>query len=482
VWVLPVLATLAGGLYRISTPVLWHDELATLTVVRRPRGAIIAMLHNVDAVHGAYYLLLHYWVTVFGDSPAVLRLPTVLAMSGAAGCVALTGRRMFGSRAGLAGGLVLALMPTVTRYGQEARSYGFVVLCAAVALQLLLRAVERPSVLRWLCYALSVSAAAYLHLVSLVFLGAHAVGVLLFWWKDRRNWRRPVGFGAAAALGLAPAYPLIKLGERQSGRQIGWITHPHLADLVAIWPQLFGSTLLTGAVILAGAMAWGSGRRIAPLLATLCAVLPVLLVWGVSRYSHVSYFMPKYLFFVLPAWAVLAGAGIALLRIRGTVVALTALGLLALPAQLFVHRPLSHADYLYPEPVTWFTPLDYRAAARVVASGFQPGDGAAYGQQRAALWWGVDTGVQYYLPKGVKPRDVLAGRSGEERNDLWPDVCPNPAACLGDEPRIWLVSKDDGGDPFTTVVPAAAAALQERYRLTTVTHVSGISVALLVRR
>ncbi|MFC9325424.1 glycosyltransferase family 39 protein [Kitasatospora sp. NPDC057015] len=486
VWVLPVLATLAAGLFKISTPVMWHDELATLTVVRRPTVAILAMLQNVDAVHGTYYLLLHYWILAFGESPAMLRMPTVLAMTAAAGCVALTGRRLFGSRAGLVGGLVFAMIPSVTRYGQEVRSYAFVVLAAAAALLLLLRALERPTLLRWFCYSLAVAAAAYLHLVSLTFLGAHALGVAMCWWRDRRNWRLPVGFTLSAGLGAACAYPLVKLGEVQVTRQLGWIAVPKAGDLLAIWGGVFCGTLMAGGVLLAGALAWGTDRRFGAALCSTAAVLPVVVIWAVSRYGETSYFIPKYMFFVLPACAVLAGAGITAVRPRGVVAALIALGLLASQDQIVVRQPLSHAHYLYPEPLTMFVPLDYRAAATIIDEEYRPGDGAAYGQQRMAVWWGVDIGVAYYLdylPHHVKVRDVFAGTSGKDRQDLWPTVCATPATCLHDEPRIWLVSKDDGdADVLNTVYDSGRAVLQQHYTVTRVDRVSGLTVALLVRK
>ncbi|WP_411106224.1 glycosyltransferase family 39 protein [Streptomyces sp. cmx-4-9] len=484
VWLLPALATLAAGLYRISTPVLWHDELATLTVIRRPPGALLDMLRNVDAVHGAYYLLMHYWIGFFGESPAMLRLPTVLAMAVAAACVALAGRRMFGARAGLTAGLVFALIPAVTRYAQEARSYALVVLVAAAALLLLLRALERPGPVRWACYGVAVAAAGYLHLVSLVFLGAHAVGVALYWWKDRSNRRIPVGFCVAAALGVASTYPLIKVGQGQAGRQISWIPKPTLSDLAGIWPQIFSSTVLAAALFLAAAFAWGSERRLSALFGSVAAVLPVVAIWVISQRADVSYFMPKYLFFVLPAWAVMAGAGIALVRVRGVVAALLVMAVMVVPDHLTLHRPLSHAAYTYPEPVTWFTPLDYRKAAGIVAAGHRAGDAVAYGQQGHNVWWGVDTGVRYYLPGRIALRDVFLDRTGEQRDDLWPTLTADPAGALDAvaAPRIWLVSKDDGGDPFTTLPPEHAKALQDRYERTSLKKVSGISVALLVRR
>ncbi|GAA4852366.1 glycosyltransferase family 39 protein [Kitasatospora terrestris] len=484
VWLWPVLATLVVGLYHVTVPVMWHDELATLSVVRRPAGDIVDMIRHVDAVHGTYYLFLHFWISVFGESPLAMRLPSVLAMAGAAGCTALAGRRMFDARAGLVAGLVFAMLPTVARYGQEARSYGFVVFAAAAALVLLLRALERPTALRWLAYAAALCCSGYLHLVSLVYLAPHAVGVALAWWRDRRNWRLPAGFVGAVLAAVAAAYPLVHLSGKQAARQIGWIGRPVFGDLWNIWPQILGGTSVTVAVLTVAVLAVGSKRPGSVLLGWCLVLIPVGALWVASTHGSVSYFMPKYMFFVLPGVSVLAGAGLALVRLRATLAGLAVIGLLALPDQRVLHGTLSHAKYVYPVPVTWFDPLDYRAAARLVAAGYHPGDAAAFGQNQWQLWWGVDIGVRYYLPEDVVLRDVFAGQSGQQRDDLWPTMTPDPKAALGTTPppRIWLVAKDGGQDPFGTLPPAYAKALQERYKLDHVKTVSGMSVSLLVRR
>ncbi|MGW7369673.1 glycosyltransferase family 39 protein, partial [Streptomyces sp. NPDC054841] len=110
VWMWPALATLAAAMYGIGRPLMWGDELTSWDVASRSTGQLLATVQHVDAVLGAYYLLLHGWMGVFGDSAAVVRLPSALAMAGAAACVALIGRRLFGRPAGLAGGLLFALI------------------------------------------------------------------------------------------------------------------------------------------------------------------------------------------------------------------------------------------------------------------------------------------------------------------------------------------------------------------------------------
>ena len=96
--------------------------------------------------------MLHYWIAAFGDSIDAMRSLSVLAMAGAAACVTLAGRKLAGTGPGLLAGLVFALMPSVSRFAQEARSYALEVLVATLAALLLLRALDRPSVPRWVAY------------------------------------------------------------------------------------------------------------------------------------------------------------------------------------------------------------------------------------------------------------------------------------------------------------------------------------------
>jgi len=111
--------------------------------------ALLAMLTNVDAVHGAYYLLVWPLVHTIGGGELTLRVPAALAMAGAALGVAALGRRLHSPGTGLLAGLLFAVFPQVSRYGQEARSYAFVVACAVLATYLLVRAVGEPG-RRWL--------------------------------------------------------------------------------------------------------------------------------------------------------------------------------------------------------------------------------------------------------------------------------------------------------------------------------------------
>lgn len=54
-----------AGSWNVS---LWTDEAATIAGARRALPELWLMLQNVDAVHGLYYLLMHFWIDLFGQS------------------------------------------------------------------------------------------------------------------------------------------------------------------------------------------------------------------------------------------------------------------------------------------------------------------------------------------------------------------------------------------------------------------------------
>ena len=55
-----------------------------MVAVQRPFGQLLRMLGNIDAVHGAYYVMMWVVVRLGGTGELVTRLPSALAMAGAA--------------------------------------------------------------------------------------------------------------------------------------------------------------------------------------------------------------------------------------------------------------------------------------------------------------------------------------------------------------------------------------------------------------
>lgn len=475
VWLWPALIVVVLGSYHLTRPQVWRDELATWDAASRTVDQLWQLLRHTDASSGAYYLLMHFWIGVFGDSVAALRMPSLLAMAAAAAVTALCGKRMFSPRAGLIAGLVFAVLPAVSRYAQEARAYALAVCAVAVATWLLLLALERARWIWWICYAVAVAAVGALHLVALAALAGHAVVVAVHWWRERRH-QALLWFPAACVVGVAAVAPVAWLGMRQVGNQLFWIAVPDLSAVFTVWPALFGGTLVAGAVIIAAALGCAAGR---PALAGVAmAVLPLMLIWIVSQ-GKVSYWLSRYLLFDVPAWALLAGAGLAALRLPAVVAALVALAVAGIPEQRAARTVGSHSGNLPNPPAV--PDVDYAGAAAVIAQGYRPGDGVVpvRGTQRLFM---LDIGLRYCLPLDVSPRDVFVGRTAAERGEFFAEDTTDPVGALRGERRLWLVSVGQPTDLLHIVAPDQERVLSTDFRVTRVERPSkNTTIALLER-
>nr|WP_240148389.1 glycosyltransferase family 39 protein [Diaminobutyricibacter tongyongensis] len=178
------------------------------------------MLGNVDAVHGTYYLFLHFWVGAFGASPLSVRLPSALAVGAAVFGVVLLAERLASYRIALLAGCVCVLLPRVTYMGEEARSYAMSAAFAVWLTVLLVRALSRRDtrLIRWAPYALLLAASGYVFLFTLLIVVAHGVVILTV----TRSGRVLRAWGIAVAAAVVALSPLIYWAIRER-KQISYL-------------------------------------------------------------------------------------------------------------------------------------------------------------------------------------------------------------------------------------------------------------------
>src|SRR5215469_14607794 len=141
---IPALVMASLGLWGLSRDsALANDEAATRIAAQLSLTQLAHLLRHIDAVHGLYYLFMQGWAYI-GTSPALLRVPSLLAMIAAVVMSSLLATRLTSSGwVGLFAGLIMALTPSISYYAQTARSYAFVSACvvgATLALVAVLRA------------------------------------------------------------------------------------------------------------------------------------------------------------------------------------------------------------------------------------------------------------------------------------------------------------------------------------------------------
>ncbi len=470
-WAGPTLLAFAVTAVGVTRPSLWADELATWSAARRSWSQLWTLLGDLDAVAAPYYVFMHVWMRIFGESELALRAPSIIAMTATAGLLVVLGRRLYSIKVGVIAGVLFAIMPMITRFAQEARVASFVVLFAVLSTLALTGAVDRSRWWRWGGYGTAVLALGAANLIALMLLAAHAVFVAKQWWESRsnRSVALPARWLASVIVPLLLLSPMIYFGHQQS-YQLSWIEQPSWAVFNTL-PALTGSAALGGALIalgLLGLLALPLAGRAQSMLVAWLALPPVLL-FAVSVLGSQSYWVRRYLIFLLPGLALLAALGLSKTKLGYCTLVIAALAVFIFPVHLSFRDPEAH--YGFNGPVV----------ERYVSQRLAAGDVAVFPDADSH---GSRNLIRYYGPSSTELPDALAIRSGEEIGRYGPAECGQPAACLADVQRIWLFRWSPfGDDPFGSMNnPVKEAFLRDNFTVAEAKTIGQINVLLLQRK
>ncbi|MDQ1579945.1 MAG: mannosyltransferase [Microbacteriaceae bacterium] len=370
-------------------PSFWGDEAASIMSAQRPLSSLFMMTGHVDAVHGTYYLFLHFWINLFGASPFSVRLPPALAVGIAAVGVFVLARRLGGYRVALFAGLIFAFLPRVTYMGEETRSYAMSAAGAVWLTVLLVRLIARNErrILPWAGYSVLLAVSGYLFLFTLLILAAHAVIL----WSVTRERRMLRTWLAASVAGIVLVSPLIYWAYRERN-QISYLagsgaTAPN-SLIVDQWFGNVGYAILAWAMVLIVlVLAWIAWRRrrsgtaagyeasiltpAAPGLpsmfivsASFMFIPPVLLL--LANFASAVYTV-RYMSFATPGVALMLAFAVTLPKRRWiSIVALVLLIAAAVPTYVFERTPYAK------------NASDWAQAASVVAAHASPGDAVVF--------------------------------------------------------------------------------------------------------
>jgi mannosyltransferase len=453
----------------------WGDEAASVMSAERSIPNLFALLANIDAVHGSYYLFLHFWTGLVGTGEFAVRLPSAVAVGVAAAGTVLLGRQLLGGRAAIAAGLLFAVIPQVTMMGQEARSYAFG-MAAAVWLTNWLVAIVRRGDLRprtWALFGVAVAACLYLFLYLALLALVH-VAVFVAFAPGVRMWR---AWARSLLLAALLAAPVLFFGLAQRG-QIGFLARRNYATLEsALVGQWFGSPFFAVAawalVVVGLVAAIRSGRRAALVLGVWVFAPTALLFLGNALVTPM--YNLRYVAFCTPAVALLMGfgvtalAGLVRLRRRPAGAVSAAAAAAAAPAAAS-SWPRSAVTSRRGDTTRWMLPAlaillvaalaapvylaqrgpygkdggsDLRQVADAIERNASPGDAVVFAEdikpsQKPRL------SIDLYPDRFAGLADVALVTPFTSRDQLWDVVRPLPevAPALLEHDTVWAVERE----------------------------------------
>lgn len=166
---------------------LFGDEISTFFVIHQHGFA-----ETLDLVQGPHeatpplHFLLVWLLTRLGESPEIMRIPSLIAGVAAIPLTYLLGMRTVGRGPALVGTALVTLSPGLIFYSTEARAYGLEVTLVLASSLALLAALRSSSFGRWALYAVLVALAMYTHYTAIFVLAGQSAWALIAF-RDRRR-------------------------------------------------------------------------------------------------------------------------------------------------------------------------------------------------------------------------------------------------------------------------------------------------------
>jgi uncharacterized membrane protein len=157
---------------------LWLDELFSLKFASNNLQELIQDVALNDNHPPTYYILLHYWIALFGDSDISLRMPSVILSVLSVFFTYKVGTILFNRRVAAIAGLLLALSGFSIYYAQEARMYSLLAFTSVLSAYFLLRFLDKQTPWSLTNYVWSSTLLVYTHLYGLFVLVAENLYVL----------------------------------------------------------------------------------------------------------------------------------------------------------------------------------------------------------------------------------------------------------------------------------------------------------------
>ncbi len=314
---------------------LWLDEALTVNIARLPLSQLHEALKH-DGAPPLFYVLLHFWMQLFGTGDTAVRALAGCFMVGAVVVTWFAARRIGGERLAWLSALVMATSPYAIRYATETRMYSLEMLIVASGLLAFQRTVERPTLGRAAVFGVLVALGAYTQ--YWIFYLLVVVGAMLLWmaWRGphREAGRLLLGATVVGLLFFLPWLPTFLYQAKHTGTPWGTPVLPGLPIAYTLRDFAGGASglvdlqegwllfLVTFPLLLLGAFAVGRDDRHIEIdirlqrgVRALAFIFAVGLVVALTlNYLGGGAFQTRYSAIVFPFYVILVARGLTTFR------------------------------------------------------------------------------------------------------------------------------------------------------------------------
>jgi mannosyltransferase len=230
-----LLLALVLRLIKLGSRNLWYDEAFAVLYAEKSFSAIL--YGTITPVEGAaadvhpllYYFFLHLWMGLFGQSPFIVRLPSVIFGLASIVLAFSIGRRLFDPGAGLLAAAITAIAPFHINYSQENRMYSLLCFLSLLTVYFFVCCWKENGYGNWLGFILAATLSLYTH--NLAFLVILALDLFVLLTKRWRLLKPLIVSHLAFGLLFSPWFTIV-FSQFGKVRQAYWVPRPGLKELV----------------------------------------------------------------------------------------------------------------------------------------------------------------------------------------------------------------------------------------------------------
>jgi 4-amino-4-deoxy-L-arabinose transferase-like glycosyltransferase len=306
-------------LWHLGAQSLWLDEAHAIQIARLPWPDVALYANPLDTNPPGYHVLLHFWMSLFGDSESAVRALSVVCAVASIAVTYVIAKRLVNPVIGLVSALLLAVAPADIAWSQQARPYTFLTLLAGVQVLILFGALARSHQWwRWIAWALAASVAIYTHYTALALLASLTLAGCIVLRDDRRGLVSLLLSSFAALASFAPWLRALMAQLATTGSANQYLSLPTLSTLAetlgdfAAWggtPAIRVAVTVPAALLaILGAATLARMQRPRSAGILLFWLIGVPLCLALASY-FASVYALKFVLVSLPAFLILIAAG-----------------------------------------------------------------------------------------------------------------------------------------------------------------------------
>lgn len=283
---------------------LWLDETISFWQINAGFSGISS---RQGLSFAAYSYILWFGTIIFGKSEIALRIPEILAMLGAVYLLYRAARELFDKDLAMIAAILFCLHPIVIFAAIDVRPYAFGALAINASIFVLLRL--RNSDSNWLAVWFGVLGACivYFHFMLIVILPALALCFIALKIRDRKAlWRQGAIALAAFAVVFLPVIPGLRYMFHTSSDHV-FADPPKLMELLlTLAPGWLVYFFILAVLVAAATRKLDLQNPFTDWRIALCAALalvPILILYGVSAETTIRVFIPRYRLVAIPGIA-----------------------------------------------------------------------------------------------------------------------------------------------------------------------------------